>query len=67
MNVVLQLELLELRKQQQEIEQFIKDEQRSDKDSRYTHMHKNDMHTAHIELFSYNHHKRDFSYCKQIS
>lgn len=31
---VLQLELLALRKQQQEMEQFMKDE-RSDKDSRY--------------------------------
>lgn len=31
---MLQLELLELRKQQQEMEQFIKDEQRSLKDSR---------------------------------
>ena len=37
---MLQLELLELRKQQQEMEQFIKDEQRSDRDSRYTLRHR---------------------------
>lgn len=32
---MLQLELLELRNQQQEMERFLKEEQRSDKESRY--------------------------------
>ncbi len=42
------MELLQLRKQQLEMEQFIKEEQRSDKDSRYTHAH---IHAASHILF----------------